>query len=220
MSYRASPRARRLADRHYSRQTVGAEQFVPPGACLVVAGVESRMNVLITPDGKAYWVTSWPKAEYVHHAWAGAWICSAFRNEGAGLSSELIREAVAATRAHWAPPNLGMVTFVDADRVRRKRDPGRCFVRAGFQRAERCGACHGDSFGMRGPCAWCGEDKVGWTDGGLLAFQMLPSDMPPPPRTRSKHNNRCGALNERRRHARSCSSDERELAHGEFRRRS
>ena len=32
--------------------------------------------------GKALWVTSFPFAQYVRHQWAGAWVCSAFRNEG------------------------------------------------------------------------------------------------------------------------------------------
>lgn len=86
ISNRADPRAAALADRHYSRQTIGARQFVPPGRCFVLV------------QDSAYWVTSWPFAQFVRHAWAGAWICSAFRNEGVGLSSELIREAVAATR--------------------------------------------------------------------------------------------------------------------------
>lgn len=147
VSYRASPRGRRLADAHYNRQKVGAAQFVPPGACLV----------LVTECGRALWITSWPFAAFVKHAWPGAWVCSAFRNEGAGLSSELIREAVAATRATWDPPAIGIVTFVDAEKVRHKRDPGRCFLRAGFKRAD--------------PTT---------TEGGLLAFQMLPADMPPP----------------------------------------
>jgi len=142
MSDRADPLARVIADRHYNRQSVGAEQFVPPGRCLV----------LWMP--KAFWVTSWPYAEYVKHAWPGAWMCSAFRNEGAGLSSELIREAVAATRFKMGtPPELGMVSFVDPDEVRHKRDPGRCFIKAGFK-------------------------LVGETKGGLLAFQMLPKVMP------------------------------------------
>jgi len=126
VSYRASPRGRRIADRHYNRQKVGAPQFVPPGACLV----------LVTECGKALWITSWPLAEYVKHAWAGAWVCSAFRNEGAGLSSELIIE------------------------VRRKRDPGRCFLRAGFTRATRCGACHEETFSAEGLCPWCGAEAV------------------------------------------------------------
>jgi len=94
LSWRADPRALPLADRHYNRQKIGAPQFVPPGACLV----------LLTADADALWVTSAPIAEYVQHAWAGAWVCSLFRNEGPVLSSELIREAVAATRARLADP--------------------------------------------------------------------------------------------------------------------
>lgn len=101
-------------------------------------------------------MTSWPFAEFVKHAWAGAWVNSTFRNEGEGLSSELIIEAIAATRGVWPdPPLLGIVTFVDASKVRRKRDPGRCYLRAGFKR-------------------------VGLTQGGLIALQMLPGDMPEP----------------------------------------
>lgn len=133
-----------LADRHYSRQKPGTPQFVPPGRCLV----------LLAPD--ALWVTSWPFAEWVRHRWAGAWVCSLFRNEGDELSSDLIREAVAATRWRWPEvPELGMVTFVDAGKVRHKRDPGRCFLRAGFA-------------------------KAGKTQGGLVALQMLPHSMPEP----------------------------------------
>ena len=66
----------------------------------------------------------------------GAWLCSAFRNERPDLyrSSDLVREAVAATRWRWpSVPDLGMVTFVDERKVRRKRDPGRCFTKAGFE---------------------------------------------------------------------------------------
>lgn len=142
-SHRADPDVRPMADRHYNRQKVGSPQFAPPGRCLV----------LKRPD--AFWITSWPFAEYVKHAWAGAWVCSAFRNEGDILSSALIRAAVAATRALWEPPELGMITFVNAGKVRRKRDPGRCYLRAGFR-------------------------HVGETKGGLLAFQLLPGEMPEP----------------------------------------
>lgn len=107
-----------------------------------------------TETGVAYWVTSWPFAEWVKHEWAGAWICSAFRNEGADLSSRMIREAVAATRAFFGePPPLGMVTFVNPKHVRDKADPGHCFIIAGFR-----------------PC--------GFTRGGLPALQMLPAKMP------------------------------------------
>ncbi|WP_132090790.1 hypothetical protein [Caulobacter sp. BK020] len=149
-SWRADPFAREIADRHYSRQTVGATQFVATGSCVVFKA--------LTATGRAYWVTGWPKAEWVKHAWAGAWMCAAFRNEGAGLSSDLIRQAVAATRAYYGePPSLGMVTFVDAAKTARGRSrtarPGQCFLAAGF-------------------------DDVGQTAGGLHALQMLPEAMP------------------------------------------
>ena len=143
LSHRADPEAAAIADRHYNRQKIGSPQFVPPGRCLV----------LKTICGRALWVTSWPFAEYVKHAWAGAWINSLFRNEGAGLSSELILSAVSITKYHWDVPPLGMVTFVDADKTRKKRDPGRCYRKAGFR-------------------------HVGFTKGGLWALQLLPVDMP------------------------------------------
>lgn len=132
LSHRADPRALPLADRHYNRQKIGSPQFVPPGRCIVLLAET------------ALWVTSWPFARYVRHDWAGAWVNSCFRREGGPLASELIREALAATLCVWAnPPRLtcrhcgfpvSLVTFVDRDEVRRKRDPGRCYIRAGFRR--------------------------------------------------------------------------------------
>jgi hypothetical protein len=109
VSHRADPAAARLADRHYNRQKIGAPQFAPTGSCAV----------FLTDCGRAFWITSAPYAEWVKHAWAGAWVCSAFRSEGAGRASELIRQAVAATCAHYgSPPSLGMVTFIDRSKVR------------------------------------------------------------------------------------------------------
>lgn len=144
-SNRADPRAANIADRHYNRQKVGSPQFVPPGRCIV----------LLTKNADAVWVTSWPFAEYVKHAWAGAWVNSLYRNEcPLLLSSDGIVAAVACTRWRWPNvPEKGMVTFVDPSKIRHKRDPGRCYLRAGFSR-------------------------VGETAGGLLTFQMLERDMP------------------------------------------
>jgi len=82
-------------------------------------------------------------------------MCSAFRNEGAGLSSELITEAVAATRWYWPDtPALGFVTFVNRSKTRPKRDPGYCYQMADWK--------------------VCGKTK-----GGLVALQLLPDEMPP-----------------------------------------
>jgi hypothetical protein len=147
LSDRFDPAAVALADRHYNRRAVGSPQFVPPGRCLVLYGSG--------PDGAAVWVTSWPFAEYVRHAWPGAWVCSAFRNEGLGLSSDLIQQAVAATRWRWPEADVPMVTFVDAAKVRHKRDPGRCYRRAGFAVA-------------------------GQTAGGLVALMLDAANMPAP----------------------------------------
>jgi hypothetical protein len=143
LSHRADPRARVLADRHYNRQKVGAPQFVPPGRCLV----------LFRPG--AFWVTSWPFAEYVKHAWAGRFVCSAFRNESDVLSSDLVRDALACTRWKWPEATCGMVTFVDTRKTRRKRDPGRCYRKAGFKPA-------------------------GFTKGGLVALTIELDEMPQP----------------------------------------
>ena len=127
-TWRADPRAAALADRrHYSRKSPGTAQFSPPGRCFP----------LITTDGDAAWVTSWPLVEYTLHGLGDAWVCTLFRNEAPDRyrSSDLILEALAATRAEWGdPPEGGTLTFVDAGKVRRKRDPGRCFLRAGFRR--------------------------------------------------------------------------------------
>ena len=124
LGHRASKEALPLADRHYNRQKPGSPQFVPPGRCVVLMAGDPVA---------ALFVMSWPFAEYTRHAWAGAWVNSLFRNEGAGLSSELILEAIAADRWVWGdPPPEGIITFVDASKVRRKRDPGRCYKKAGF----------------------------------------------------------------------------------------
>jgi hypothetical protein len=83
---------------------------------------------------------------------------AAYRHERQDLylSSDLIREGVAATLALWPePPALGMVTMIDPSKTRRKRDPGRCYRRAGFV-----------------PC--------GYTKGGLLVLQLTPDAMPAP----------------------------------------
>lgn len=122
LSDRADPRACAIADRHYNRQKPGTPQFVPPGRC----------KVFLTAQASAIWVTSWPFAEYVRHAWPGAWVNSCFRREDGPLASELIAYAVAATRAIWTPPNLGIVSFIDAAKTRHKRDPGRCYRKAGW----------------------------------------------------------------------------------------
>lgn len=145
LSHRFDPRAVQLADRHYSRQKRGTPQFVPPGRCLV----------LLTKWADALWVTSWPFAKYTHHAWAGAWVCSLFRNESSLLSSTLIQEAVAVTRWYFGePPSLGFITFVNPDKIQ-STNPGYCYKQAGWKR-------------------------VGTTKRGLITLQLVPEAIPCP----------------------------------------
>ncbi len=161
-SHRANPRALPLADRHYTRQKHGSPQFVPPGRCAV----------FLTDGADALWVTSWPHPQYVRHAWAGAMLCCLFRREPdcPHRASDLIVAACAATRTYWPDlPDLGMVTFVDPTRIRRKRDPGRCFRRAGFT-------------------------PVGHTAAGLVALQLRPEDFPAPIPARPRYADGQGDL--------------------------
>jgi hypothetical protein len=68
----------------------------------------------------------------------------------------LILEAVAATLHHWPDvPDLGLITFVDADEVE-SRNPGYCYECAGFERV--------------------GYTKVNH----LHAWQLMPEEMPEP----------------------------------------
>lgn len=121
----ADPLVRVMADRHYPRQKAGSRFFTPPG----------RKVVLSLPSRDAYWVSL--HQQHVDHAWPGAWVCSAFRNESPHLSSELVREALQATLAEWGePPAEGMITFVDplATSARRSKSApvGKCFRVVGF----------------------------------------------------------------------------------------
>lgn len=141
LSHRFDPNAVAIADRHYNRQKPGTPQCMPPGRALV----------LLTDTGCALWGTSWPV--FAQHAWAGAWVNNLFRNEGRYLSSHLIERAVAITRQYYGkPPELGIITFVDASKVR-STNPGYCYLMAGWK-------------------------HVGWTKSGKKVFQQLPDEMP------------------------------------------
>jgi len=120
LTHKGDAACRMLADRHYSRQTPGADMFCRPGKNLV----------LRTALADAVWVT-----------WSGirddglqAWECTIFRNESPHMSSQMIKAAVTATLAEWGtPPADGLITYVAPDKIR-SINPGCCFKRAGWQR--------------------------------------------------------------------------------------
>jgi hypothetical protein len=108
---------------HYSRAKPDSKELGPPGQKIVLMGV----------DGKALWGSHrpapWAKIGrmdgFIGHS------CFIFRNDGGPQSSGIIREAVAITAMEW---NLApLITYVAIDKVRPKRDPGRCFRKAGFR---------------------------------------------------------------------------------------
>jgi hypothetical protein len=122
---RNDPRAFALYRRHYSaiknmrlwraRET----NFLGPGECLV----------LLSCCGRA--VFAWQRNTVERYDRQAGVCCTLFRNEGAGLSSDLIREADELAWQRW--PGERHFTYVDDAKIRRKRDPGRCFRRAGWR---------------------------------------------------------------------------------------
>jgi hypothetical protein len=85
--------------------------------------------VLLTPCARALFV--WRR--FVSGDGQQGINCAVFRNEGAGLSSDLIREADAIADERW--PGERHYTYVNPRRIR-STNPGYCFLAAGWR---RCG---------------------------------------------------------------------------------
>jgi len=114
---------RALFRRHYSYRPYadgrGPKLFVGPG----------EKMVLLTPCARALFV--WRK--FISGDGQQGVNCAVFRNEGAGLSSDLIREADAIADKRW--PGERHYTYVNAKKIR-GTNPGVCFTKAGWR---RCG---------------------------------------------------------------------------------
>lgn len=109
--------ARSVFDRHYSRRRTSTSRLmVGPGEKLV----------LMTPCARA--IFAWRK--FISDAGEAGVNCAIFRNEGAGLSSDLVRAADAIADARW--PGERHYTYVDPRRVR-STNPGCCFKIAGWR---------------------------------------------------------------------------------------
>ena len=117
-------KAAALADRHYSRRKIGSPQFMPPGQTLV----------LWQPGALFGWWRPHPDSGIIAMNKLDGWTCTIFRNEGAGLSSQLILEAelaLADTGLGCGPD--GMLTYVWPARIR-SENPGCCFKKAGWKK--------------------------------------------------------------------------------------
>jgi hypothetical protein len=114
-----------LADRHYSRRTVGARQFCYSG----------RKLVLRDSDGLVLFVWMYPDPSMRMDGQTG-YNCAIFRNESTRHSSEIILEAEREAVAKWGP-NRGY-TYVDPRHVK-SANPGYCFKLAGWRFVRRTG---------------------------------------------------------------------------------
>jgi hypothetical protein len=112
-----------LADRHYSRRTVGARQFLYSGRKLVLR------------DAAGLIVFGWmyPDAAMRMDGQTG-YNCAIFRNESRRPGSEIILEAEDMAVAKWGP-NRGY-TYVDPAHVK-SPNPGYCFKLAGWRFVKR-----------------------------------------------------------------------------------
>lgn len=126
---------------HYSRRTPGSKTFTGVG----------REIVLVTECGRAVWAcvyqaTPMARGSGQSRGRGGAtdrkarylWRNMMFRNEGAGLSSELIKSALERTYEEWAKrygslPAERLRTEVSTTKCKSPH-PGFCYVMAGWEK--------------------------------------------------------------------------------------
>ena len=109
-----------LADRHYSRRTIGARQFAYSG----------RKLVLRDAPGDVVFVWLWCRDELRMDGQTG-YNCSIFRNESKRRSSDIILEAEQEAFLKWGPNR--MYTYVDSRKIK-STNPGYCFKCAGWKK--------------------------------------------------------------------------------------
>jgi hypothetical protein len=114
---------RQLADRHYSRRTVGARQFLYSG----------RKLVLRDADGLVLFAWMFPDPAMRMDGQVG-YNNAIFRNESTRRSSDIILEAERHAVAKWGPNRA--YTYIDPSQIA-SVNPGYCFKCAGWQNARR-----------------------------------------------------------------------------------
>ena len=109
---------RQLADRHYSRRTIGAKQFCYSG----------RKLVLRNTEGTVLWVWMFPDPTMRMDNQTG-YNCAIFRNESSRRSSEIILEAEEWAFEKWGQNRL--YTYIDQGKIL-SANPGYCYKCAGW----------------------------------------------------------------------------------------
>ncbi len=123
----------KLADGHYSRRTVGARQFMPPG----------QRFVLVSRDLRNVW--GWyrpdPKSGVVALNGLDGWTCGIFRRTGGVLASELVLDAeLAIGRLGYDCGPDGLLTYIHDAKVK-SVNAGYCYKVAVWHIAGRCAEC-------------------------------------------------------------------------------
>ena len=113
------PEMAALADRHYSRRTVGARQFLYSGKKIVIRNTEG--TILFG------WV--WPDDDKRMDGQTG-YNCAIFRNESSRKSSDIILECEVIAVARWGLRR--MYTYVNPAKIA-SVNPGYCFKMAGWK---------------------------------------------------------------------------------------
>ena len=117
------PEMAMLADRHYSRRSVGARQFLYSGRKIVIR------------DAAGLVLFGWlfPHEDKRMDKQKG-YYCAIFRNESSRKSSEIILECESIAVTRWGPNR--MYTYVDPAKIL-SVNPGYCFKRAGWTNVRR-----------------------------------------------------------------------------------
>jgi hypothetical protein len=133
-------RAARLADRHYSRQTVGADQCLGPGQTLLMLSLDE--------------LAVWGVVCNLDPVGALRWCNSLFHSESPKRASSLIEKATDMTRDYWSRhyggwPDAPLTTEIDVTATARHRSPwhppGWCYLKAGWRKVRDIAASHGRS---------------------------------------------------------------------------
>jgi len=115
------PEMAALADRHYSRRTPGARQFLYSGRKIVIRNWQGTMLF--------GWM--WPEDDKRMDGQTG-YNCAIFRNESKQRSSEIILLCETIAIQRWGPNR--MYTYVDPRKIG-SVNPGYCFKKAGWVNA-------------------------------------------------------------------------------------
>jgi len=115
------PEMAALADRHYSRRTVGARQFLNNGRKIVIRNTEG--TILFG------WIWALDNMRFDNQS---GYNCAIFRNESSRKSSDVILECEQIAFDRWGPNR--MFTYVHPKKIA-SVNAGYCFKMAGWKNA-------------------------------------------------------------------------------------